>query len=52
MGFVAKEMALSAISAEAACMPEGEPSGVFDMVDQLHVTDSATTDKGFVRLNN
>lgn len=35
-----------------ARMPEGEPSGVFDIVDQLHVTDSATTDSDFARLQD
>ena len=32
--------------------PEGEPSGVFDITDQLHVTDSATTDADFARLQD
>lgn len=35
-----------------ARMPEGEPSGVFDIVDQLHVTDSTTTDSDFARLQD
>jgi len=35
-----------------ARMPEGEPSGVFDIVDQLHVTDSSTTDSDFARLQD
>lgn len=35
-----------------ARMPEGEPSGVFDIVDQLHVTDSTTTESDFARLQD
>lgn len=35
-----------------ARMPEGEPSGVFDIVDQLHVTDSTTTGSDFARLQD
>ena len=35
-----------------ARMPQGEPCGVFDMVDQLHVTDFATMDSDFARLQD